>query len=148
MSNYDNNKSYMNSIHKIFSENKYIPQSINADKLYRNMDMSFISDNDLNNKLMKNISKSLIINHENNNKKIKVVNGLNIITVERDCNDFHDINYIQRVSKPTKNDKFIVLLKEGNFYQPIYEKKGDKNNSIFNKDNEMIKYLLEYGNKI
>jgi len=148
MSNYDNNKSYMNSIHKIFSENKYIPQSINADKLYRNMEMSFISDNDLNNKLMKNISKSLIINHENNNKKIKVVNGLNVITVERDCNDFHDINYIQRVSKPTKNDKFIVLLKEGNLYRPLYEKKENGEKSIFNKDNDMIKYLLEYGNKI
>ena len=148
MNTYNNNNSFMNSIHQVLHTHNVIPNTLKVNRLYNDFGLSVIPDSNIDNKMMKKICKSFVINHDVNGKSKKILNGLNIINVERDCNDHYDINYITRTQKQTKNDKYIILMKEGQLYKPIYKKQNTDNLGLYNNNDDIIQYLIENGEKI
>jgi hypothetical protein len=126
MKGYDNEYSCMNSIHHVLRSHKIIPRYITPDKMCSDLGINFMKDNDVDSKL-EQISKKIVIehviDHDNKHKDVeteKVLDGLNIFVVERDCNDMYDIDLIKKNKKISANDTAVILMKEGNWYIPVY----------------------------
>lgn len=152
MMNYDDNYSMVNSIHKILVSHSLFPKSLKVDEFMNDMGLQCMQDLDISEKYLNDITKQIIINHEiiddGKNKVQNVINGLNVFVVERDCNNFYDITYALKSNKPHKDDKAIVLMKEGGLYNPIMKNEKNGVKGIFRIKDEMIQYLIESGEKI
>lgn len=73
-----------------------------------------------------------------------MVDGLNIFVVERNCNDEYDIDIIQKNKKIKNKDLSIILMKEGNWYVPLYSLTKDrKRTGIYSSDNVIIKKMID-----
>jgi SAM-dependent methyltransferase len=155
MDKYNNDYSMINSIHKILSLHSICPKSLRPKDFINDMGFDLVKDHDLTKNYMKELVNGTIVNHEiNGNDKVRtknVLNGLNILLVERDCNNFYDIEYCikkNNISKHISLDKAIVLMKEGSLYKPILRKDAKGIKGIFKMDDDMIKYLVNNGKKI
>jgi SAM-dependent methyltransferase len=146
MNNYDDEYSLINSVHNILRNHGIIPKSLRVGELCRDLGINILKDVNLENGDLKDICKRTVIKHElDNNRSETVLNGLNIAMVERDCNDHYDIEYITNKKKLSKDDKFVILMKEGHLYKPIY---NNDRNGLFNKDDDIVKFLLNNGENI
>lgn len=146
MEGYNNNYSFMNSIHHVLRKHEVIPKSITPYDFYKDMDLKMNNDLELNKDGIKDIIKKIIVRHVNDrNEEIKILDGVNIFVVERDCNNEFDIDLVKKSKKIKDSDKAIIIMKEGGWYTPIYEidHKTKIKNGIFEMDDPLIKEILE-----
>ena len=147
MNLYNDEYSFMNSIHHIMKKCKVIPQSITPNDFYKDIGIDFEKDIGVNNEKIRNVAKKIHIYHmdETTNKKEKIIDGLNIILIERDCNNDPDVTFIQKFKQINDNELVIIIMKDGDLYVPIYENNNSDNvrNGIFNIKNNMIHNLIE-----
>jgi hypothetical protein len=148
MDSYNNNHTFMNSIHHILKNHQVIPQSVTPYQFYKDMDLEIKADVELNggkfsdsdnlsdsNKTIKNIGKKIVIYHEDNGKKQKILDGLNILIAERDCNDEYDIKLIKKSKNNDDNTNAVIIMKEGNWYAPVYAiGENEEKNGLFYMD--------------
>lgn len=154
MNNYDDDYSFINSIHNLFRSHKLIPKTIKVGDMCKDLGVDILKDTELGYSDIKNMCEKSIIHHEMENVNSEqsrpvsktVLNGLNIVTVERDCNSHYDIEYITRKTKPTKTDKYVVLMKEGHLYKPVYDNINKK--GIFKRTDDIVNFLLDNGEHI
>ncbi|ATZ80933.1 mRNA capping enzyme [Bodo saltans virus] len=140
---YDNNYSFINSIHHILKNHEIIPKTLSPKTFCSDMGIDY--ENDINiDSNFKKIAKNIVIYHANNDgKHEKILNGLNILLAERNKDDEYTFKIIEKGKKITQNDNVIMLAKEGVMYAPIYQIDSDLRNGIFHMDDENIKQLLE-----
>ena len=78
--------------------------------------------------------------HPCNTVKQTLYNGLNIFIFERDCND--EPIFMLYNDEFIKGRKTIILMKDGNLYNPIYKIDNDgKVRGMFNKSDPFIDWL-------
>jgi len=150
MSSYDNEYSCMNSIHHIMKSHKIIPKMISAHDFSNDLGFKNSKDTYVHNKLH-DVAKNIVIyNSVYNEKSGKskdelAIDGLNVFVVERDCNDNYDIDLIQKNKHLSSSDAFSILMKEGNWYVPVYynDEESGKRIGIFNKSHHIVKRMLE-----
>jgi hypothetical protein len=151
MSNYNNKYSMVNSIHKILVSHGIFPKAVQVPEFLEDINVDTRQDYEVDNKYINDIVKNTIINHEitgdEKNTVKNILNGLNIFIVERDCNNFYDIEYAQK-KKCKGSDRAIILMKEGGLYKPIMRKEGENVRGIFRMRDKMIDYLVDNGEKI
>jgi hypothetical protein len=142
MEGYNTNYSFMNSIHHVLRKHEIIPNRITPNSFYNDMDLNLQKDIDLDDTDIKNIIKNIIVKHiDNNNNEIKILDGINIMIIERDCNNEFDIDIIKKNKKLKSDDNIIIIMKEGEWYVPIYEidDKTKIKNGLFNMKDKIIK---------
>jgi len=140
MSNYDNEYSFLSSIHKILVSHSLFPKSVGLEEFANDMETKLLVDNDIDKKYIKKLSKKIIINHEIDDKIKNILNGINIFIVERDCNNFYDI---EQSSIDKKNS--IVIMREGGLYRPIMKIDDIGVRGLFKNSDDVIQYLIENG---
>ena len=143
MTNYDNEYSFLGSIHKILVSHLLFPKTIGLEEFTHDMETKFISDDDINGKYIKNLAKKIIINHEIDDTVKNILNGINIFIVERDCNDFYDIEH-----SCTDKKNSIVIMREGGIYKPIMKIDNKGIRGLFNNSDDVIQYLTENSKKL
>lgn len=119
MSSYKNNNySFLNSIHHILVNHKKIPNKLSPQDFYSNMGVIMKNDDKIMNEgNIKKICKNIIVDNEDHYNKIQnVINGINILLIERDCNNDFDKDYYENM---VRGDN-IIIMKEGNSYTPLY----------------------------
>ena len=151
----DSNRSLINSIHTVLTKNKIIPE-ISSKTMCKELGINMVNDVKLDEKKLKKICKSIVIDHSVDDPNNldgtiteNVLDGLNIITVSLDCNNHYDIEYInkKRSVGNKNNEKYVILMKEGVRYYPLYEK--EKNDiGIFSGNDDLVTYLTENGTNI
>jgi len=147
MNNYNNEYSFFNSIHNILQSHKLIPKSIKVSDMCQDFGLNVLKDYELDHRDIKKVCKKSVIKHEFSETESKIVlSGLNIVTVERDCNNHYDIEYTTASKKPSKYDAYVILMKEGHLYKPIYD--NTKNTGIFKASDEIVNFIKENGEHI
>ena len=137
MNDYDADFSFLNSIHQLVKHHKYIPKNVSPDELFSDLNINVKKDIDINDGYIRNFGKKLIIENEIDGEKLLVVDKINIFVVERDCNNYYDIdNY------GNQKGKSIILMKEGGMYLPVYHIDNNKNiKGFFSSNNDLIKWM-------
>lgn len=158
MSNYDDEYSMVNSIHKLLVSHSIFPKSVGVEQFMHDIGVQTQKDLYVNDEYIIDVCEKSVINHEiddddgKKSKIINVLNGLNIFIVERDCNNFYDVTYAKKKTEKTRNtktpDRAIVLMKEGGLYKPIMRKEEKGVKGIFRMDDDMIRSLAENGEEI
>jgi SAM-dependent methyltransferase len=131
-------KTFIKGINKILKTNKIIPK-IGYNTMCKDLGIKPFSDNEINDNRIKKLAKKLVIDHDEPDKTTNILNGLNLIMVTPDCNNHYDIKY----TKLNDVNKFGVFIMDGDKYYPVYQK--SENISIFDKNNDVVKYLLANG---
>lgn len=152
MTNYDDNYSMINSIHKILVSHSILPKSLSVNEFISDMGLKLIEDHEISEDYLHDITKKSVINNEivddeGGSKVQNVLNGLNIIFVERDCNNFYDITYSTKKNCKS-SDRAIVLMKEGGLYKPLLRKEPKGIRGIFKLKDQMIEHLIENGETV
>jgi SAM-dependent methyltransferase len=151
MSNYDDQYSLVNSIHKILVSHSMFPKDIKVEEFLKDMGLNPVVDEDVTDDYIHKITDNITINHEiveKGTSTVKnVIDGLNIFMIERDCNNFYDITY-STTDNYKDTDKAIVLMKEGGLYKPIMRSEEKGIRGILRMKDEMIRQLIENGETI
>lgn len=154
MSNYNDKYSMINSLHKILMSHSIFPKSLSTDEFMKDMGLQIIKDHNITNEYLNDIAQKIIVRHEvvnennkNNNKIQNILDGINLIFVERDCNNFYDITYILKPDTKV-SDRVAVLMKEGGLYKPLMRKEEKGIRGIFKMKDDMIEYLIENGEQL
>ena len=156
MAGYNNEFSCTNSIHHIMRNEKIIPKSITPQQFYRDLGLNAIKDDVVDDNLT-SIAKKMIVENEveggnpfGNKRESKLeiktmVNGINIFVIERDCNDYYDVNLVKKGKSVSDTDKSVILMKEGAWYVPVYYTNTEtgKKVGLFEGSHPVIQKLLE-----
>jgi len=142
--NYDNEYTFLNSIHKLLISHSIIPKTVGTSEMVKTLGIKAVQDEEINAEYINGLCNKLKIDHidEDNNKKI-VMNKLNIAIVEKDCNDYFDIDIYG-----SNNSKTIILVKNSNVYKPLLKKIDKGFTGILKSDDDVVKYIFSSGNII
>jgi mRNA (guanine-N(7))-methyltransferase domain/mRNA capping enzyme, catalytic domain len=141
---YNNDYSFLGSVHHILKNHNIIPQTISPQQFYKDMGIGLVDDVEVDTKYKK-IAKNLVIyQQEDNNEPEKVVDGVNIFVAERDCNDEYDVRFIKKSKQVKDDDVAVILIKDGTLYAPLYTigEDGTKD-GIFYMNDGLIKEMIE-----
>jgi hypothetical protein len=108
--------------------------------------LKMTEDDKLNENNMKSIFKKINISYSyDNSKKYEMINGFHVFIVERDCNDFFDVELIKKSKKINDDDLALILMREGTWYAPVYLVDNNENEKIglYTMKHPVIKKLLE-----
>jgi hypothetical protein len=167
--------SYLKTIHDILQNEQMIPNSTDMDTFYKEMKLIVKDDDELTYIDKQKLSKNIKINHEVTvSKKSKkelsesstsefslvddkmelknmvVLNGLNVFTIDVDCNGMHDVTIANKsnTNKISKKDKSIILINEGGMYRPCYKITGNGNMcGIYDNNDAIINTLINNASK-
>jgi hypothetical protein len=151
MKGYNNEFSCTNSLHHIMRSHKIIPRSINPQRFFNDLGVGSIKDTIADSKLQ-TLADKLIVENEiesvKNSSKTKIttmIDGVNIFVIERDCNDFYDVELIKKSSGLSKKDKSVILMKEGAWYVPVYytDSQTQEKIGLFSSTHPVVKKLME-----
>jgi len=136
----------MNCFHHILRSHSIIPKTIRVHELYKDVGINMLDDVEVNTEDIKNICKKLLIQNEiahGDNIKKHNFTGTHAIIIERDCNDEYEHVFVAK-GKISKNDKVVILMKEGNLYKPVYRIDEDgKRKGLFKMSEKFIVDLLD-----
>jgi hypothetical protein len=124
----NNEFSYFSAIHNILQNDEYVPKHVSLDELFKDLNIKFKSDENLDDADLEIINKNIKINVEIGNKTLDSINGINLIKVDIDCNNNYDITTFG------KKNKYIILIQDGSYYRPVYKISDDKFKGILSKD--------------
>lgn len=134
------------SIHNLLKTHKLIPATLTPKSLFKDFNIDFKNDNEINSDYLNKLANSISLYHENDNSKNKqkIFDGINVLVIEKNCNDEFDIELYKK-PKIKKDDKVIMLYKNEKGYRPIYRKEGDENKikGIFLYKDPMIQKIIE-----
>jgi SAM-dependent methyltransferase len=138
--------SYCDSLHHILRTHKLIPSTYRLEDLFKDFKLTIKHDVDIDNKYLNNISNNISIFNsiktENGVKNKHVLDGLNVVVVEKDCNNHYDVELIKKTSSG-KRDKAIIIFKDNNEYRPVYRIEDEtKRRGIYTMDDSLVKQLL------
>lgn len=161
MYNYDNDHTFINSVHKLLVSHALIPKSLKVEEFMNDTGLKTLKDEDITTDYVKELCNKIVINHEieehGENHIKSLIDGLNVFIVERDCNNFYDISYCKSKRSQFKEKKkqinksmnrAIVLMKEGGLYRPIMRKEEKGLKGLLSLEDEMITSLMENGESI
>jgi hypothetical protein len=138
---YDNDYSCVSSIYHVLRTHKIIPKHVSPKEFYKDMGIKIKNDVEINDKYIKKICNKLLIQHEIEGKVKTALDGVNVVVLERDCNDNIDVTKITK-NKTNEDDKTIVLMRDGNLYLPVYLNDEHMNRTgIFNDDHDLLKEI-------
>ncbi|VBB17906.1 mRNA capping enzyme [Yasminevirus sp. GU-2018] len=151
MANYDDKYSFINSVHKVLVSHSILPKSVSVEEFVQDLGLELVKDLDVTEDYIQEFSKKVVINHEivegGKSKIENLLNGLNLFFVERDCNNFYDITFAT-TKKPKDSDRAVVLMKEGGLYKPLMRKEPKGIRGVLRMKDEMIKELMDNGEKL
>jgi hypothetical protein len=137
----NNNYSFLNCIFQIIKKYNYVPQSLSLSQFFYDLELEILEDDNIigitDRSDLENLLKNIIIKNDVDGKVKTFVNGLNVFLLERNCNNDHDIEFING-----KGNLNLIILKDGNLYTPVY-KNLDNNQllGLFNKKYKIYKDL-------
>ena len=150
MDNYNDKYSLINTIHKILVSHRLIPKDVKVDEIIKNLDLEVNQDHEIDNDYIAELAEKVIINHvivddKDREKTENVLDGLNILIVERDCNNFYDTQYT-KPKNASSDTRAVVIVKEGTLYKPIMriEQNGGMR-GLFKNTDPMIIHLMDNG---
>jgi SAM-dependent methyltransferase len=111
------------SVHYILQSHGLIPKSFTQQNFYDEF---------------KEINKGFELYHDNGKDKKKILSGLSFMIVEHDCNNKLDYSLNEN-----GNSKVVILYKQGSKYSPVFKKINGGKLAIFNKDDPIIKKMIE-----
>lgn len=115
MGKYDDDYSLYNSIHHVLMTQKIIPKTESMQELFKELNVKIRKNNKITKNTIKSIGDKLIFSHETEKEIKNVLDGVDIVIVEKDCNDEIDVEHSNE-----KNTKKILILKENDKYVPLY----------------------------
>ena len=152
--------SLLMSIYDILTSSNIVPTSVSFEEFYNDIKYEICSDVQATNTKIKQLCKSLIIEHEltsdnisnyttdtvnvkNTNNK-NALNGINIIVIEKDCDDDAIINTFSKKKSLDRSIPTVLLLKTDGQYKPIYRIR-DENvfDGLFDTRTKLIKRLVD-----
>lgn len=142
---------YLASVHNILQESKIIPSKVGIMEFYKDLEIDMYNDDELDNKKIKKINKKMKIYHEiengsesdNTYRNKLVMDGINVITLEKDCDGITTVENIGR-KKINKKTPTIILSKKNNKYKPILKKmQENKTIGLYDSRIKLIKRLRE-----
>ena len=140
MDDYDSSYSFLNSVHHIMKSHRVIPRNLYVDEMCQDFGIDVVDDAKINSNTLKKISKKLVVEHAVESENEPVLDGLNIFTVERDCNNYYDVD----LNRGNRNSKAIILMKEGNLFVPLYQIDSEgKRKGMFRMNDSLVKAMLE-----
>lgn len=149
MKQYNNDYSMMNSIHHLLKSHHIIPKTITSPEFYKDIGIDMVNDVDVDNTTIQRVCKNLLIENvidggARNQTNKAVLNGVHALLIERDCNDEYFTSFISKNNdrKSRKNDRVILLMKEGDLYKPVYKVDGDRRKGLFRISDPFIAELL------
>ena len=151
MVNYDAKSSLVNSIHKILVSHSLIPKTVYVDDFVKDQGIRFSKDLDIDPNYIKTFAKNVNIDHDIEGVVKNVMKGVDLYIVERDCNDFYDIQYAKgtpRSKSSMKNGRAIILMKDGLSYKPVMRKEMKGVRGMFGLDDPLVKYLEDNGEEL
>jgi len=147
---YDSDNTFLNSVHRVLSLHKLIPQMLSVSDFTKDMKISLREDQFVDKEYIADISKNIVITHEifdkrqKRTRQLNILDGLNIFCVERDCNNMYDIEGTVK-NKYKDSDRAILLMREGLLYKPILQKDDMGTKGLFKMNDRLVKYLMENG---
>ena len=143
----DKENSYYSSIFEVLQNDDIVPKEVTQKELFKDLGIKVIPDANLDKDLMFRLAKKIKIEHElQKNDSIKkefILNGINVFTVELDCNGHSDVSLISKNNKLTKKDKSVILIQDGTHFRPVYQINGDKFKGIHMVSDKIIESLVE-----
>jgi hypothetical protein len=155
--------SLLSSIHDILVNSNIIPKNNSFEELYNDINYKLCDDHDITHKQLTKLCKSLIIDHkvtkdevnidsispESNTDKIQnILNGLNIIILEKDCDNDPIISTFSKQSTFDTTCPTVLIFKSNEQYSPIYKKRNDGvYDGLFDTKIKLIKRLLNIKKK-
>jgi len=148
--------SYIGSIYHILQKHKLIPKTLTLKEFINDQKIN-ISDSDIekNNDLYEKINKNITIYHITpDSKNESIIKDICSIIVEKDCNNIYEIESINNYenndtdssesnSDPDDKKAVIFIYKEDGIYRPIYRKKEDETVGLFNKNDDIVKRVID-----
>jgi len=126
------------SIFNSLQSEGYIPKNISLMEFYDNLNEPLIKDSALNSTSLNKLAGRINIDHEINGKTVKVIEGLNILTLEKDCDG--DLVAYGYGKGNLKSKKSIILFKDDNGYHQLL----DTNlKSIHDSKNSLVKKIIK-----
>jgi SAM-dependent methyltransferase len=147
MQNYNSQNSLLNSIHKIMVSHSMIPKSVRVREFIEHQDAEFRNDVEADNEYINDLASRMTIDHDVEGTVKRVMDGLNVYLVERDCNNFYDVSYINGCAN-RKKGRAIVLMKEGMLYKPLMRREDKGIRGMFKLSDPLISYLEENGSEV
>lgn len=145
----DADTSYYSSVFELLKNDEVVPNETSATELYKDLGIKLVPDDRLDRDDMYVLTKKLKIEHEVKKgsvlKKQMVLNGLNIFTVELDCNGHYDVNLVSKNDKLNLKDKSIILIQEGTHFRPVFkiDDNGNSFKGIYTYADEIIDSLIQ-----
>lgn len=152
MDRYNSDYSFMNSIHHLLQSHGIIPKTLIPKNLSRDLGLQDVKDEDIKSNINSIAGKIIIEHNIESHKTERIIDGLHIFTVERDCNDDYDISLTSKETKSgktpkkiKKNDRCVILMKEGLLYVPVYhiDSESGQKTGIFTGDHPIIIKMLD-----
>lgn len=147
MDNYDSQMSLINSLHKIMVSHSMIPKAIRVNEFVEDQGMKCATDVDADSSYIKELASRMTIDHEIDGKIQNVIEGLSVYVVERDCNDFYDVEYIQGTTN-RKKGRAVILMKEGMLYKPVMRCENKGIRGMFKLNDPLIRELELNGDEM
>jgi SAM-dependent methyltransferase len=142
-----NESSYFASIFDILQNDEVIPKNLTQEEFYHDLGIKVIPDTKLDKKGMYTTCKKLRISHDvERDKRVTtqlILNGLNVLTIEADCNGFYDVSLISKNNKVSKLDKSIILLQEGSSFRPIFKITKDNYIGLHIVNDKVVESLIK-----
>ncbi len=128
-----NEYSFFTCIHDILQNNKIIPNELQMEEFYRDVDIDICIDKNVDKSIVDTMNNNLVIKHDysDDNDSEVAFAGVNIIIVKE--------NNIESLGKIDSSLPTILLYFDGTKYYVLY----DKNNGIFDPKNIFIKKLIK-----
>ena len=150
MDNYDSRISFLNSLHKIMVSHSMIPKAIRVNEFVEDQGMACKTDVDTDTGYIRELAQKMTIDHEIGGKIQNVVKGLSIYVVERDCNDFYDVEFTKTNGSKSKNrnNRAVILMKEGMTYKPVMRREEKGIRGMFKCSDPLIRELELNGDEM
>ena len=148
MAGYNVDYSCINSIHHIMQRHRIIPKYISPKTFAEDIGLKRCNDSNIDD--LKTVAKKVVVYNTVRNEKTGkdidelMIDGVNIFIVERDCNNDYDIDLVKKDKKSLSKEMSIILMKEGNWYVPVYyiDPVTNKRLGIFDTSHNLIKKML------
>ena len=142
MREYDDEHSFLNSIHKVLVAHKVIPKNVGVVEMTKDFGIGLRNDELIDSDYIQELGTKMNISHSVDGKEKKILERLNIFTLERDCNHYYEIDGYM-----TGGNLSVVLMKEGAFYKPVLQNNDQRGSSkgLYKMEDGVVEYLMENG---
>lgn len=157
---FNSNYTFLNSIHDVLAHSNVIPKNTSFKEFFDDIQYKLCKDKNIKDKHITSLCKSLVVDHQVTDdsvsdtddvavkkKEVNALDGLNIIIIEKDCdNEIYVEPYSKLGNSIDKKSPTVLLYKQNDKYYPIYKKREDAVEGMFNSRIRLIKRLVNQNN--